>query len=752
MAFWLLPVFLLFTSLQHRTAIRLQLELDDPDNGTGEDQEAATIPSLSVVQDYIYRNTFRNLFSPLYPGKKYYIQDSQGQYLTAVGDGTLRVTELPLALSEWIFETAPRTRSVSTMPELYVRNGYYGSYLSPRPLEKVWDTPLSEYADDLTLPLIAKSAGNSSTFFQDNVDINLNRYPALTNVGWNITSDASGFSAWVAEMPPKKDDLGRLLLKWRVLLGKELGTTWVALESVPFSSTGRTAPCVEKGEWKLILAEKDFSDDVDTSKGRDGTDTKAIEKARRRQYKQDWNIMKQLPVFVGTSSMTWDQMCIVWPCEEWYVDNRFLLTETFEITENTDHKVLDNNVRGLCSMSVEALKIMTHSDKFIWEFFSSAYGNQGTCPESAFTDFSANFDQAVETICFGDCMTRIREKMENYPNLCVDFKYQNWTEFFSPDLALSSDCIMQSSDALESLAEYLMQKKCWTWSPPWLLWTHADDEYGGLKSYSPDAVCSVPEWEAPTFTGWVTYFIDVNGKCPEGTQCNAPNLKEQEWPTTSQIRGGDVDPFVFKGSSLVYSVATDVAMNTFASAAIMLLTPAAYLSPISIYSAIVSNPRPIRSNSFHNFYEYHRRTYYQQKPQDSVGCWPRRPRARQTEKYAGKSCRTRKLKATDYVMGLSRYYFVPPPGLKMRRRGSARMSWCALAPCTTEELLAQKVGLGNDDEKSPAKPNVYNCQPLTFKNMDGAQREKFRNKLKESGAFERNEYIQAPRWSGVDVD
>merc|ERR1712129_415878 len=112
----------------------------------------------------------------------------------------------------------------------------------------------------------------------------------------------------------------------------------------------------------------------------------------------------------------------------------------------------------------------------------------------------------------------------------------------------------------------------------------------------------------------------------------------------------------------------------------------------------------------------------------TVGCWPTKPVLR--KKDGSFVCRM----PEEAQAGGSPVWFLPPPGLHVERLEKVRR--CQLRVCSAEDLQSQKVGFGTsaaDSLSADSKANIYNCQPLTFKDMSAEQQQNFVVLLKDSG-------------------
>jgi len=114
--------------------------------------------------------------------------------------------------------------------------------------------------------------------------------------------------------------------------------------------------------------------------------------------------------------------------------------------------------------------------------------------------------------------------------------------------------------------------------------------------------------------------------------------------------------------------------------------------------------------------------------EDTLDCWPEHPRRRASGVSSTKACR---LPATTESGG-SPVWFLPPPMLQLKRVWHG----CVLTACTLADKVEEKVGFGppaTSQRPRDIASNVYNCQPLQFKDMVGSQKSSFLEALKKTG-------------------
>jgi len=115
--------------------------------------------------------------------------------------------------------------------------------------------------------------------------------------------------------------------------------------------------------------------------------------------------------------------------------------------------------------------------------------------------------------------------------------------------------------------------------------------------------------------------------------------------------------------------------------------------------------------------------------EQTVGCWPQSPHPTALD-GTPRACRMPS-KASD---GGAPLWFLPPPGTHMHHHWDK----CIIAPCKSQDALAQHVGFGGSAKSSKyiGKPNVYNCQPLNFEDMSVSQMDLMIQRLESTGVGE----------------
>jgi hypothetical protein len=122
-------------------------------------------------------------------------------------------------------------------------------------------------------------------------------------------------------------------------------------------------------------------------------------------------------------------------------------------------------------------------------------------------------------------------------------------------------------------------------------------------------------------------------------------------------------------------------------------------------------------------------TYATHQCQSTLGCWPQAPILWGVSVNGTRNACRLPEKAKE---GGSPLWFLPPPGLHLKH--SKRL--CVLEKCKKADMVAQTVGLGiskNSIGRYEGKPNLYNCQLLSFDRMSPQQRVTFVQRLEDSG-------------------
>lgn len=309
--------------------------------------------------------------------------------------------------------------------------------------------------------------------------------------------------------------------------------------------------------------------------------------------------------------------------------------------------------------------------------------------------------------CYTECLDHVTTLTENYP---CDIDAINKTDFFTS--AMQNDqCGSLPSWAVEAVATFRFREKCYKFAPPELLWVHNDKTPAsvGIRGSSEDAC------EAAGSRGTAVKRIGVT---PSGTTCSCPRTYLRSYQTTTELRGSKDNDFVDPGlgaiPNLIYRQSRGVATGSARYVVMRWITLTAAVtarlqSPMQWFSTargVYAAGKEILSWSC----------------SQSVGAWPLRPSSVRTEK-SGRACR-----ASDSAKsGGSRVWMLPPPNMKFERSRWNFIRPCSLKSCTKADRLAQRIGFGKSDYhgKDRGDPNVYNCQPLNYEDMEPSVGEEF---------------------------
>lgn len=444
----------------------------------------------------------------------------------------------------------------------------------------------------------------------------------------------------------------------------------------------------------------------------------------KRQYKTQWrNVVQDLPILPGHGSRTtWGKLCRERQCADFYVVERERMVALQRIQENKRGVVAENKVRSLCDAKIPMLKDLVNDQDLIWEMFSSQTG-QG-CNTRRLSEFGAATAHALEEECFNSCLGALAPLIEESGS-CEDGA-SNWSSIWDQAIASNTQCAELPADSLEALARWQMEKKCWEWYPPSLLWVPKDDAPQALEFYDHLSACRVDPSRPDS-------PVDRVGVCPSGTVCECPKTSLNNKRTTPDRRGPSPMFFVPSGSATEPSLATQqertVRTKTQDNPTMKFLVSGAVgagVGAVAAAGAALALPG-LAFGAAAGLIVSATTGHAKWSCEMATGCWPVDPVSTRTSE-APQACRY----PEEARNGGSAVWFLPPPMFQLRHNG-----WgCNLETCSAQDSREQKLGLHRDEgagDKLFGKPNVYNCQMLKFEDMSADQKWKFLTALEASG-------------------
>lgn len=398
---------------------------------------------------------------------------------------------------------------------------------------------------------------------------------------------------------------------------------------------------------------------------------------RERQYKRQWRTIVGQIPILPGSKVTWNDLC----AKDSLCQEAYVAERKRHLRlgtiSETERRVV--NVNRVRGVCDWSLQALKRFSRNpgMLKHLQGALPD-ASCPQKGLVDFADKVTEAFEKECFASCVEDLRNQTDK---AWCDRKLDGG----QLPVTASAACEGIPSDTFWSLVDYVMMGKCFSWFPPSPLWVPKDHSPKDLASIDGAAVC----------TGTRKRDISRKGTCPEGTKCKCPRTYLKGRDTTAQRRKDDHQVFVSK---------TEPAGTTL---------PEAFLTPQPHFSFVGGL---LRWNC-----------------KETLGCWPQEPedvRANQSRR----ACRLPK-KAQE---GGSPVWFLPPPMLRLKH------SWgkCVIDACKPEHVRKQLVGFGESAKKKyPGKPNVYNCQPLTYEEMTENQKTSFLAALLASGVFKEYAYV-----------
>lgn len=471
-------------------------------------------------------------------------------------------------------------------------------------------------------------------------------------------------------------------------------------------------------------------------------------RGRKAHLMQQWKVVREIPVLPGKSKITWEKACREGEkCSEWYRmerDRHLNHGKTAEPDERDT--VTESKVESLCSWTVPGLQRWVHSNDVLKEMQKAVKGKG--CPEKL-VDFSQVVSVALEDYCFESCGTEMHRQMlrsdEGAVSLpCENSKSSDWESFFTQVIASNTQCRHLGEDVLRSLAEYQMQRRCKTWHPPSLFWVPQDSmPKDNAESLDMRSQCHLEYYDRYSQN---PQDIVQEGWCPEGSTCQCPKRFSRNKKSIAEIRSDGRDTYVPDAAAIVPTILAqfqdDLLVEAVTVSIQSVLTNTVVAAVLSLGQIVASYATMTYAISL--FFEVTRTRVETRESwtcESSVGCWPVEPVVQRTTN-SSRACRLPEAARN----GGSPYWFLPPPLLMF----SLEPFGCQLRACTETELESEMVGLSRprNHRSSLGKPNVFNCQPLTFAEMTEEQQAAFAQSLACSGIFE--EY-DPPKGMEIDI-
>lgn len=429
---------------------------------------------------------------------------------------------------------------------------------------------------------------------------------------------------------------------------------------------------------------------------------------------EDEEILPSVPLTAANpANPLWGQVATV----ELYKYERIRLAALGKTQETmTGHAIYDHRVQGICDLSLLVLRALMQSTVLL-RGMAAAMGAE-PCASMDLRATRAVARKQLEALCFDRCTAALQDHVGN-----LECDEVATTEFFTDFVANSEACTDLPSDTVEGLTEFVMQKKCAKFHTPSPLWSLDDMSVGTVSQTGNNAVCGT-SGDSPGLREYTQ-----KGRCFEGTKCKCPATTIKGRRTYKDLlqRSGESSLYVKGGSASgpmwTAQYAQGFVMSTVIQATLLgLSVPAALSSTITLPLFLLT------STAGRGLFIY--KDYYTFSCLDTLGCWPSEP-----VRDAGRRCRMPEKVAT----GGSPLWWMPPPGLKLEYR---QVKGCIVTNCGPDELRGQTIGAVSR-AGSNKKEGIANCQPLTFQDMNGAQRRMFLEHLEETGLHEEYNFTSA---------
>lgn len=407
-----------------------------------------------------------------------------------------------------------------------------------------------------------------------------------------------------------------------------------------------------------------------------------------------------------------------------YVHERNRLKALGIVQEDERSRVItQSHVSSICNMSLATLWRVT---MFRPLHEAVASGCNIVSDQSSFSDI-------IVSECFQRCIDYLQslpglpEKASNADSCDFDRMSVRPAHIMNTIVG-STQCAGVARDTLWLILDWVIERRCFRWPRPSVLWASSDGPYGQGDSHPSCAV-----------NGRKAILKPNSASCQEGTWCQCPLKGEtveemkrlgppgdsiQQLAALSKQAAamkvaqwmGPLAPAIALGHLFAKAVEkkwADLATNAVAVIAGFLLVNPLHV-PVLLAAVPVWMLKGILKEAFKDCSK-------------TVGCWP----GQKKKKVHGRTgnCDMEE----EARAGGSPAWFLPPPGLQLIRDDERIMvqtlhgglpnpqyitkQRCALAACSLEDYSSQRVGFDG--------ARVLNCQPLSWSLMTNAQRELF---------------------------
>jgi len=434
----------------------------------------------------------------------------------------------------------------------------------------------------------------------------------------------------------------------------------------------------------------------------------------------------------------------------------------------------------------------------IWHMITQRAFHHALANECDINPFTPNriLSDTVVRLCWSNCTRtvydRVNEKFREMPNLEESRQREmpNLEESRQPceglpegtipdlveeivsDKANLQDCRDVPIDTFTAFIETGIQRRCWLWSPPSVLWSPNDGEPRKDVKYPKHEICV--DVQAQQDGKHVDTFAPRKGTiCQDGTTCRCHNqalfkhkeaqLLRNELELT--VKDGAVNLHVaetvkkWAGMHVVGATKTLAQMSHIIPGPVM---PAVFLSGAAVHSmykkdwpklgailagAVVGGALSavhvplLFSAAAVYFVQAGIMEYVPECNNDRIGCWPA------PSTYDDKNNCLVDIDAAE--TNLNPAAFLPPPGLMMNRdenvhhvslgmggiSASSSRARCTLSGCSAEGLLKQTVGWVDKYSKFNQLvlgKHFMNCQPLQWREMTQHQQQEFAAAVRKS--------------------